>query len=177
MTVPNYIKDAQNKYNSQFDIIQLKLPRGTKDRMKNIIGCGSMAAYCKQAVLTALEHDEDSLKDQPETPTYQPQTEPEMAQTEQIPAEREKEPEMAHSEPTLEELAEWQRAINTKKGEQDRLEEEQRKDREEKERKEREAQVEELLKIVERIRNGEPLEEDAEKAQARVDSILKNQYT
>lgn len=177
MTVPNYIKDAQNKYNSQFDIIQLKLPMGTKDRIKNIIGGGSMAAYCKQAVLTALDSDEDLLNDQPQITAYQPQTEPITGQVEQAPTEQPKEPGKAHREPTPEELAEWQRAINAKKDEQDRREEEQRKAREEKERQEREAQVAELLKIAERIRNGEPLDEDPVKAQARIDSILKNQYT
>lgn len=60
MSIPKYVRDAQNKYNSKFDLIQLKLPEGTKDRIKSIIGeDGSMAAYCKQAVLTVLGNDEN----------------------------------------------------------------------------------------------------------------------
>lgn len=60
MGLPQYIKDAQNNYNAQFDIIQVKLPKGTKERIRSIIGDGeSMAAYCKQAILVAIESDED----------------------------------------------------------------------------------------------------------------------
>lgn len=64
MGLPQYIKDAQNNYNSQFDIIQVKLPKGTKERIRSIIGDGeSMAAYCKQAILVAIESDEDYALD------------------------------------------------------------------------------------------------------------------
>lgn len=60
MSIPKYVRDAQNKYNSKFDLIQLKLPEGTKDRIKAIIGeNGSMSAYCKKAVLTILGNDEN----------------------------------------------------------------------------------------------------------------------
>ena len=65
MSIPKYVRDAQNKYNSKFDLIQLKLPEGTKERIKSLIGeDGSMAAYCKQAVLMSLENDENSLLNQ-----------------------------------------------------------------------------------------------------------------
>lgn len=60
MALPQYIKDAQNSYNAGKDLIQLKLPKGTKDRIKNLIGKdASMAAYCCQSVLVAIDSDED----------------------------------------------------------------------------------------------------------------------
>lgn len=59
MAVPQYIRNAQNNYNSKFDIIQIKLPSGTKERINAIIGDdASMAAYCKAAVLKTIESDE-----------------------------------------------------------------------------------------------------------------------
>lgn len=164
-STPEYTRKAVDNYRKKFDVMQLRLPKGTKEIIDSKVGKTNAHNFIVECVLNALETSQETQEEHASEPT------------EEVPQEQAKEPKKAHSEPTLEELAEWQRAINTKKGEQDRLEEEQRKDREEKERKEREAQVEELLKIVERIRNGEPLEEDAEKAQARVDSILKNQYT
>lgn len=37
MTTPQYIKNAQNAYNARFDLVQLKLPKGTKGRIKAIL--------------------------------------------------------------------------------------------------------------------------------------------
>lgn len=34
MATPQYVKDANNRYNSKFDLIQIKLPKGTKERIK-----------------------------------------------------------------------------------------------------------------------------------------------
>lgn len=56
MSVPQYVKNAQNNYNAKFDLIQLKLPKGTKDRIRSATaGSMSMAEYCKRAVLSVLE--------------------------------------------------------------------------------------------------------------------------
>lgn len=57
MSIPQYVKNAQNKYNAKFDIIQLKLPKGTKGRIKNLCGDMSMSEYCKCAVLERIEQD------------------------------------------------------------------------------------------------------------------------
>lgn len=74
MALPQYIKDAQNSYNATKDIIQLKFPQGTKDRIKSIIGNASMADYCRQAVLSVLKNDEDGkLQDIPTT-SHKPHT-------------------------------------------------------------------------------------------------------
>ena len=58
MATPQYIKNAQNKYNSKFDLVQLRLPKGTKERIKTVLQDGqSIAGYCVQCVLSALESD------------------------------------------------------------------------------------------------------------------------
>lgn len=62
MSTPQYIKNAQNAYNAKFDLVQLKLPKGTKERIKSVLDDGqSMSGYCVQSVLIALESD-DNLK-------------------------------------------------------------------------------------------------------------------
>lgn len=59
MTTPQYIKNAQNAYNARFDLVQLKLPKGTKGRIKAILEDGqSITGYCVESVLVALENDE-----------------------------------------------------------------------------------------------------------------------
>lgn len=56
MATPQYIKDAQNAYNAKFDLVQLKLPKGTKERIKAALeGRQSIAGYCVESVLDALE--------------------------------------------------------------------------------------------------------------------------
>lgn len=59
MGTPDYIKRAQNTYNAKFDLVQLKLPKGTKERIKALIGeNGSISPYCVRCVLDALENAE-----------------------------------------------------------------------------------------------------------------------
>lgn len=174
MALPQYIKDAQNNYNAKFDIIQLKLPQGTKDRIRAIIGKdGSMTAYCKQSVLIVLEIDEDLRKEAPEETAKQSQTEPIPEPAEEVPQEQPKEPEKAYREPTLEEMQALQALIDAKKAEQDRRAEELRQQKEEQERQEQEERQAELMEHLERIRNGEALEEDEEKEKLRQESLLK----
>ena len=58
MATPQYIKNAQNKYNSKFDLVQLRLPKGTKKRIVSALQDGqSIAGYCVQCVLDTLESD------------------------------------------------------------------------------------------------------------------------
>jgi len=60
MGTPDYIKKAQNNYNAKFDLVQLKLPKGTKERIRALIGdSGSISAYCVRCVLDALENSEN----------------------------------------------------------------------------------------------------------------------
>lgn len=162
MALPKYVKDAQNSYNSRLDIIQLKFPKGTKDRIKNILSEGqSMSDYCRQAVFVALECDEEEntqkVKIEPE-----PQ---EVEETKEEPEERKSNPPMP-----LEKLQEF---INAKKAEQDRRSEELRKVQKEREEVEKQERQAEYLEIIERLRTGEELEEEQGKATTRQDSIIK----
>lgn len=59
MSTPDYIRRSQNNYNSKFDIIQIKAPKGTKERITTLSG-QSMAAFCLQCVLDRLDELERS---------------------------------------------------------------------------------------------------------------------
>lgn len=54
MSTPEYIKRAQNKYNAKFDLIQLRLPKGTKERIKEITK-ESYNDYIKRIILEDLD--------------------------------------------------------------------------------------------------------------------------
>lgn len=59
MSTPDYIRRSQNNYNAKFDIIQIKAPKGTKERITMLSG-QSMAAFCLQCVLDRLDELERS---------------------------------------------------------------------------------------------------------------------
>ena len=40
MATPKYVKKAHNTYNAKFDLVQIKLPKGTKDRIKSVLNSG-----------------------------------------------------------------------------------------------------------------------------------------
>ena len=52
--VPQYTKDAINRYNAKFDRIAVNLPKGTKERIKELTG-ESCNAYIGALVLADLE--------------------------------------------------------------------------------------------------------------------------
>ena len=54
MSTPDYVKKAQNRYNSKFDLVQLKLPKGTKDRIRELTN-ESFNAYITKLVLDSLK--------------------------------------------------------------------------------------------------------------------------
>ena len=66
-----YTRRAIDKYRAKFDIIQIKAPKGTKERITAVSG-QSMAAFCLQCVLDRLDELERS----------QPDTLPEETKTE-----------------------------------------------------------------------------------------------
>jgi hypothetical protein len=49
-TVPQYTKDAINKYNAKFDRIAVNLPKGTKDRIKELTGESCNKYICKLVI-------------------------------------------------------------------------------------------------------------------------------
>lgn len=64
----DYTRRAIDKYRAKFDIIQIKAPKGTKDRITAVSG-QSMAAFCLQCVLDRLDELERSQPDTiPEAP-------------------------------------------------------------------------------------------------------------
>lgn len=58
-TTPEYTKKAINKYNAKFDRIAVNLPKGTKERIKNLTG-ESCNAFVSALVLKELERLESS---------------------------------------------------------------------------------------------------------------------
>lgn len=67
----DYTRRAIDKYRAKFDIIQIKAPKGTKERITTLSG-QSMAAFCLQCVLDRLDELERS---QPDTLPEEPETE------------------------------------------------------------------------------------------------------
>lgn len=61
MGTPSYIKNAQNRYNAKFDIIQGKFPKGTKEKIQNLTG-ENYSSYIKRVVLADLERLEKGGK-------------------------------------------------------------------------------------------------------------------
>lgn len=56
MGTPEYIKRAKNKYNSKFYLVQVRLPRETRERIQSALKDGeSINSYCADAVLEKLE--------------------------------------------------------------------------------------------------------------------------
>lgn len=56
MTVPEYTKKAIERYRDKFDIVQVRLPKGTRDRITALEE--SANNYIVQAVIERLEADE-----------------------------------------------------------------------------------------------------------------------
>lgn len=75
METPEYIKRAQNKYNSKFDLVQLKLPKGTKERIKSITN-ESYNAYVNRLILEDLESAQNADIDTETQETVETMQEP-----------------------------------------------------------------------------------------------------
>lgn len=58
MKTPSYVRNAQNRYNAKFDIIQVKLDKGTKERIRSITE-ESYNEYIKRLVMDDLERKEN----------------------------------------------------------------------------------------------------------------------
>lgn len=87
----DYTRRAIDKYRAKFDIIQIKAPKGTKDRITAVSG-QSMAAFCLQCVLDRLDELERSeTAPEHEQPANTP-TDSENANTTVTEAQTEKKP-------------------------------------------------------------------------------------
>lgn len=78
-----YQKDAQNRYNSKFDIVQARLPKGTKERIQ--ILDYTINAFIVEAVETMLKSLETPTEPIPE-PTESVSTEKETKEVDQMAA-------------------------------------------------------------------------------------------
>lgn len=159
-STPEYTRKAVDNYRKKFDVIQLRLPKGTKEIIDNKVGKANAHNFVVDCVLKALETSQETQEEHASEPM------------EEVPQEQPKKPQTARREPTLEELQELQELINQKKAEQDRKSEEQQKRKEEQEQQEKEERKAELLEHLERIRNGEQIPEDEEKEKLRQESII-----
>lgn len=158
MGTPDYIRTAQNAYNAKFDLIQVKLPKGTKERIKAIIGGdGSMAAFCVDAILETIDGyeaaerwiDDEQQYDTPERP-QETREESEMETVKESSKDVVKPAEKRYNAVVL---AEMQAKLDRKRQEQ-----EERKQKIEQERKERlEAEKEqkrlEIRRFAENVRD------------------------
>ena len=55
---PEYTKRAIDNYRNQFDMVQIRLPKGTKERIKDLTG-ESCNAYISKLVMESLEKIEN----------------------------------------------------------------------------------------------------------------------
>jgi hypothetical protein len=63
MSLPKYVKKAQNNYNSKFDLVQIKLPKGTKEKIRDVIKeDDTISGFCLKAVLNAIENGDQFKK-------------------------------------------------------------------------------------------------------------------
>jgi hypothetical protein len=91
MSTPDYIRRSQNNYNAKFDIIQIKAPKGTKERITTLSG-QSMAAFCLQCVLDRLDELERSETAPEYKQTANTSTDSENANTTATEAQTQKKP-------------------------------------------------------------------------------------
>lgn len=78
-----YQKDAQNRYNSKFDIVQARLPKGTKERIQSLDY--TINAFIVEAVETMLKSFETPTAPILE-PTESASTEKETKEVDQMAA-------------------------------------------------------------------------------------------
>ena len=158
MSTPDYIRRSQNNYNAKFDIIQIKAPKGTKERITAVSG-QSMAAFCLQCVLDRLDELERS----------HPGTLPE---TPQAPEEKAPEPDQLRQAITDAEALEiWRQRVAENEAKKKAVANEMPQEPEPVQEEEPEDARAVYLRELERIRAGQMPEEDEEKETARAASI------
>ena len=155
MSTPDYIRRSQNNYNAKFDIIQIKAPKGTKERITAVSG-QSMAAFCLQCVLDRLDELERS----------QPDTLPETPKTEAPEADQ---PRQAVTEEKALEI--WRQRVAENEAKKKASANEMPPEPEPVQEEEPEDARAVYLRELERIRAGQMPEEDEEKEAARAASI------
>lgn len=157
MGTPDYIRAAQNAYNAKFDLIQVKLPKGTKERIKAIIGDdGSMAAFCVDAILETIDGyeaaerwiDDELQETTPERPQETRKEAYEESVTETLEgAGKTQGPSQAVN------VAELQAVVNRKRQEQEKRKEKLEQEKEKRKEEERKQNRLEMRRYAENIRD------------------------
>lgn len=159
-STPEYTRKAVDNYRKKFDVMQLRLPKGTKEIIDNKVGKANTHNFIVQCVLSAIELPHGA---ETEPPAIVPDIEPQ----EQLPSRKK----AVHDNTTS--LLQMQAEIEAKKAEQDAKAAELQQLKDEQEQQLKDEYTAELVGMVEKMRNGEPLEEDAEKEKVRQESIVK----
>lgn len=156
----DYTRRAIDKYRAKFDIIQIKAPKGTKERITAVSG-QSMAAFCLQCVLDRLDELERSQPDTfPETPQA---AEPEKRES------AADQPRQTISEEAALEI--WRQRVAENEAKKKAAANEMPPEPEPVQEEEPEDARAVYLRELERIRAGQMPEEDEEKEAARAASI------
>ena len=165
MSTPDYIRRSQNNYNAKFDIIQIKAPKGTKERITTLSG-QSMAAFCLQCVLDRLDELERSeTAPEHEQPANTP-TDSENVNTTATEAQTEKKP---LTDDDVMEI--WRQRVAENEAKKKAAANEMPPEPEPVQEEEPEDAKAVFLRELERIRAGQMPEEDEEKETARAASI------
>lgn len=164
------IKKQNDKIKEDYDRVTATLPKGTIDRIK-AFGL-TINGVINESVLAYLDCIEEE-QETPEEPPKQIQVDPTPQPVEEVPRDLPKD----EYKPTLQELMEMQKQLNAKKAEQDRKAEELQRQKEERERQEQEEREAEIKERLEKMRNGEEIEEDPELEMERQERIARaNSY-
>jgi len=158
MALPDYVKRAKNNYNSKHELIQLRLPPGSKERLKAIVGDdGSMAAFCVGAILGTIDGCEaaerwidDELQ---ETTPERPQEAREEDKEEAIKKSSKDDEKPAKKRDNAVVLAELQAELDRKRQEQEERKQKLEQEKEKRKEEEREQSRLEMRRYAESIRD------------------------
>lgn len=149
MTTPDYVKRAQKEYMKQFDIVQIRLPAGTKERIKKIVGeAGSIPSFCVDELLEVIAGYEAAASYQ------QPEEIPEPVP--EIQPEPEEDPRKKFKNPVMQPVtAEEAEVFIAKKKESEKAEAERlAQEKEDRLKAEQDARAAEIMGHLEKIRSG-----------------------
>lgn len=163
----DYTRRAIDKYRAKFDIIQIKAPKGTKERITTLSG-QSLSAFCLQCVLDRLDELERSeTAPEHEQPANTP-TDSENVNATVTEAQTEKKP---LTDDDVMEI--WRQRVAENEAKKKAAANEMPPEPEQEEEPEDAKAV--FLRELERIRAGQMPEEDEEKEAARAASINRSE--
>ena len=154
---PEYTRKAVDNYRKKFDIMQLRLPKGTRDRIEK--QADKAHDFVVDCVLAELERLEAQAEPTGQQETYQTKQQEEIVKEQ--PKHEMKSNNNVYKKPMT--LDDVQAIIDKKKAEQKEREEMLEKARQERIEQEEAKEREEMRKIIDRIISGEDDDEDSNK--------------